>query len=206
MWDFSGIVRGKKRSTWSQPLIYQITLANRSVSPRASWVRIRGVTPAFAADPNNGERLARRWCSPSLLGAGTLQIWDPERPADLHSPHLKVPPVLGLRSPSCRQVNGLLDGLDGERLPTIDLTHADLAGGEQRIHMVKPIPMKESGPSPLRACRAAYERPCHWGRNYAYWEPNKRQTTIRAYSTLIRRGWKRSLGSVPAAFASGGCS
>ena len=29
-----------------------------------------------------------RWCSPSLLGAGTFQIWDPERAADLHSPHL----------------------------------------------------------------------------------------------------------------------
>ena len=25
---------------------------------------ILGVTPALAADPDNGERLARRWCSP----------------------------------------------------------------------------------------------------------------------------------------------
>jgi mono/diheme cytochrome c family protein len=25
---------------------------------------ILGVTPAFAADPDNGERLARRWCAP----------------------------------------------------------------------------------------------------------------------------------------------
>jgi hypothetical protein len=28
---------------------------------------ILGVTPAFAADPDNGERLARRWCSPRTL-------------------------------------------------------------------------------------------------------------------------------------------
>jgi mono/diheme cytochrome c family protein len=38
---------------------------------RASGIRqglvlavILGVTPALAADPDNGERLARRWCSP----------------------------------------------------------------------------------------------------------------------------------------------
>jgi mono/diheme cytochrome c family protein len=38
---------------------------------RASGIRqglvlavILGITPALAADPDNGERLARRWCSP----------------------------------------------------------------------------------------------------------------------------------------------
>ena len=41
-------------------------------------------------------------------------------------------PVLGLQYPSCGQVNRLIDGLDGERLPTINLAHVDLAGGEQR--------------------------------------------------------------------------
>ena len=37
------------------------------VSPRSQGfvlAVILRVTPAFAADPDNGERLARRWCSP----------------------------------------------------------------------------------------------------------------------------------------------
>ena len=43
----------------------------KPLAPQPKWFRralalalILGVTPAFAADPDNGERLARRWCSP----------------------------------------------------------------------------------------------------------------------------------------------
>ena len=60
---FSSVVRGKKRSTWSQPLIHQINLANRSVSPRASWVSNTGSYTGLCCRPDNGERLARRWCA-----------------------------------------------------------------------------------------------------------------------------------------------
>jgi Cytochrome c len=60
---FSSVVRGKERSTWSQPLIHQINLANRSVSPRASWVSNTGSYTGLCCRPDNGERLARRWCA-----------------------------------------------------------------------------------------------------------------------------------------------
>ena len=47
---------------------------------RASGIRqglvlavILGVTPALAADPDNGERLARRWCSPCHVVASDQQ-------------------------------------------------------------------------------------------------------------------------------------
>jgi mono/diheme cytochrome c family protein len=32
--------------------------------PTLMLVAVAGIAPAFAADPNNGERLARRWCAP----------------------------------------------------------------------------------------------------------------------------------------------
>jgi mono/diheme cytochrome c family protein len=34
------------------------------VFPSLMLVAILAVTPVFAADPDNGERLARRWCAP----------------------------------------------------------------------------------------------------------------------------------------------
>jgi mono/diheme cytochrome c family protein len=39
-----------------------------------------GIAPALAADPNNGERLARRWCAPCHVVASNQRVPTGEAP------------------------------------------------------------------------------------------------------------------------------
>jgi mono/diheme cytochrome c family protein len=39
-----------------------------------------GIAPAFPADPNNGERLARRWCAPCHVVASNQRVPTGEAP------------------------------------------------------------------------------------------------------------------------------
>ena len=41
---------------------------------------VLGTTSAFAADPNNGERLARRWCAPCHVVASNQRVPTGEAP------------------------------------------------------------------------------------------------------------------------------
>ena len=48
--------------------------------PTLMLAAVLGITPAFAADPNNGERLAHRWCAPCHVVASSQRVPTGEAP------------------------------------------------------------------------------------------------------------------------------
>jgi mono/diheme cytochrome c family protein len=74
---FSRDGHAKKTERWSRMVRFDEA---GWLFPSFMLAAILGVAPALAADPNNGERLARRWCAPCHVVASNQRVPTGEAP------------------------------------------------------------------------------------------------------------------------------